>query len=66
MSEPDIKTCPHCNNDTVVKVPTNFVTLNRDVTEDKKKVGETTKEYIEENREVLKQMKEEVKGVEFK
>ena len=50
----------------VVKVPTQFAIPAKQASGGKRKVGEETKEYIEENREVLKQMKEEAKSVEFK
>lgn len=66
MSEPDLENCSYCNRPTVTKIPTTFVTVNKTHVEGDKKVGETTKEYIEENREVLKQMKKEAQSTEFK
>ena len=66
MTEPDLEVCPSCDQKTVVKVPTQFAIPAKQASGGKRKVGEETKEYIEENREVLKQMKEEAKSVEFK
>lgn len=52
--------------DSVVKVPTNFITINQTVGTKDKKVGEATKEGIEENREILKKMQKEATTKDFK
>ena len=47
------------------KVPQPFSTAVTSHTPSKRNVGETTKEDIEDNREILKQMKEEARTSEF-
>ena len=65
MSEPELQTCAACLHNTVIKVPSVFVTTNVEKS-DNKKVGDTTKTGIEENREILKQMQKEARSNEFK
>tara|TARA_R110002020_G_scaffold149972_4_gene326469 strand:+ start:494 stop:700 length:207 start_codon:yes stop_codon:yes gene_type:complete len=65
MSEPELQTCASCLRNTVIKVPSVFVTTNVEKS-DNKKVGDTTKTGIEENREILKQMQKEARSNEFK
>lgn len=47
------------------KVPQPFSTAVTTYTPSKRNVGETTKEDIEDNRKILKQMKEEARTSEF-
>ena len=54
-----------CGSTFVFRVPSTFTTLVKDDRGRDKKVGEATKEGIEENREVLKQMKEQARSREF-
>ena len=49
--------CPHCEQGKPYKVPTNFVTISKK--EEKKSAKENVIDHIEENREILKQMKAE-------
>lgn len=53
--------CPHCVTGKPYKVPTNFVTINN-TTQEKKSAKENVVDHIEENREILKQMKAEARG----
>ena len=50
--------CPHCEQGKPYKVPTNFVTIRKQK-EEKKSAKENVIDHIEENREILKQMKAE-------
>ena len=49
--------CPHCEQGKPYKIPTNFVTISKK--EEKKSAKENVIDHIEENREILKQMKAE-------
>ena len=50
--------CPHCERVKPFKVPTNFVKIDKTV-QKKKSAKENVVDHIEENREILKQMKAE-------
>ena len=54
-----------CGSTFVFRLPSTFTTLVTDDRRRDKKVGEATKEGIEENRELLKQMKEDARKKEF-
>ncbi len=54
-----------CGSTFVFRVPSTFTTLVMDDRGRDRKVGEATKEGIEENREVLKQMKEQARTQEY-
>ena len=54
-----------CGSTFVFRVPSTFTTLVMDDRGKDRKVGEATKEGIEENREVLKQMKEQARTQEY-
>lgn len=47
------------------KIPQPFTTMSNEVFFSKPKVGDETKKGIEENREILKQMKKEARTTEF-
>ena len=47
------------------KIPQPFTTVAATPTSSKRKVGDTTKEDIEDNRKILKQMKKEARSSEF-
>ncbi len=54
------KQCIHCEASDISKIITNsFITKVKK--DSKERVGEKTKEYIESNREVLKELQEEAK-----
>ena len=56
-----ITDCPKCeNNNTMEKLLSMPIVLKNDK-KDKKKIGQTTKEYIEANREILENQKREAK-----
>jgi len=57
MKDPLPTECPHCEQGKPYKVPTNFVTISKK--EEKKSAKENVIDHIEENREILKQMKAE-------
>ena len=59
MKDPLPTECPHCEIGKPFKVPTNFVKIDKAVQE-KKSAKENVVDHIEENREILKQMKAEV------
>ena len=50
--------CPHCEQGKPYKIPTNFVTIKKQK-EEKKSAKENVVDHIEENRQILKQMKDE-------
>ena len=50
--------CPNCGQESPYKVPTSFVTIKKQK-EEKKSAKENVIDHIEENREILKQMKDE-------
>lgn len=56
--------CP-CGSTSLTRIPNNFITINQTISPSKKKVGEATVDGIEENREILKQMKEIARNKEF-
>ena len=58
MKDPIPTECPHCEQGKPFKVPTNFVTIRKQK-EEKKSAKENVVDHIEENREILKQMKAE-------
>ena len=58
MKDPLPTECPHCEQGKPYKVPTNFVTIGKKE-EKKKSAKENVIDHIEENREILKQMKAE-------
>ena len=58
MKDPLPTECPHCEQGTPYKVPTNFVTIRKQK-EEKKSAKENVIDHIEENRKILKQMKAE-------
>jgi len=52
--------CPFCETNNFHRVPSQVSTVVK--TEDKKvKTGEVVKDYIEQNKEVLKELKQEIK-----
>jgi len=57
IKDPIPTECPHCEQGKPYKVPTNFVTISKK--EEKKSAKENVIDHIEENREILKQMKAE-------
>ena len=58
IKETSPEKCPHCEQGKPYKVPTNFVTIRKQK-EEKKSAKENVIDHIEENREILKQMKAE-------
>jgi len=52
-------TCKSCEGTDIRRVPTSFTNLSKRI-EKVKKVGEVTKEFIEENREELNKQKQEL------
>ena len=58
IKDPLPQECPHCKVGKPFKVPTNFVKIDKTIQE-KKSAKENVVDHIEENRKILKQMKEE-------
>ncbi len=58
MKDPIPEECPHCGAGKPFKVPTNFAIISNKEP-DKKTAKENVVDHIEENREILKQMKNE-------
>ena len=58
MKDPSPQECPHCETGKPYKVPTKFVTMGNKPS-GKKTAKENVIDHIEENREILKQMKTE-------
>ena len=58
IKDPPLTACPNCESGKPFKIPTKFITkTKKDV--DKKSAKENVIDHIEENREILKQMKNE-------
>jgi len=57
--------CSICGADSSYKVPSHVFFINKSAQNEKlQKIGEITKEHIEENREILQKMKENTKNKE--
>ena len=52
--------CPHCFSKNIEKMPSNFVTINKTIQEEKS-AKENVIDHIEENREILRNMREDAK-----
>tara|TARA_R100001082_G_scaffold49770_2_gene26918 strand:+ start:509 stop:715 length:207 start_codon:yes stop_codon:yes gene_type:complete len=61
----DLSNCPECKSENSLKKDVSRVYIRKDFvrSDTNKKVGELTREAIEENREILKSQKEILKGV---
>ena len=57
--------CPHCFCEKVKKLPPAFFVIKNKKTIEEKSAKQNVVEHIEENREVLKQMRQEAKKKEF-
>ncbi len=63
MSE-TLEDCPECGEkNSMVKLFNKF--FSKSIVENKQKVGSVTKEYIEKNREILKEAIKEAQGTEY-
>ena len=60
VSESDLSECPYCNQAKPQKVPVNFIKIDTP-SQEKKGARDNVVDHIEENREVLKRMKEQTK-----
>tara|TARA_R100000908_G_scaffold52924_1_gene28261 strand:- start:1001 stop:1189 length:189 start_codon:yes stop_codon:yes gene_type:complete len=52
--------CPHCFSKNIEKMPSNFVTIDKTIQEEKS-AKENVIDHIEENREILRNMREDAK-----
>lgn len=61
----DLKDCPECKSADSLNKDVSRVYISKELarSDTNKKVGDLTKEAIEENREILKSQKEALKGV---
>ncbi len=57
-----IEICENCNKSTMIKDYSASFTVNSEKEKSTAEVGEITKEYIEENKKILKQQKKEAKS----
>ena len=57
-----LKKCPECNLDNSLLREINKVAIKKESGPTSNKAGDLTKKFIEENRDVLKSYKEELKG----
>ena len=60
VSESNRKVCPHCQGPPPQKIPTGFTVIG-DTAEESKSSKENVVTHIEENREILKKMREQAK-----
>ena len=60
VSESNRKVCPHCQGPPPQKIPTGFTVIG-DTAEESKSSKENVVTHIEENREILKKMREHAK-----
>ena len=60
-----LKICPECDTIDGLVRQVNKVFIGKQTLSDTKKVGELTKEFIEDNREILKDIKKEFKDNEY-
>ena len=58
MSQSDLEVCPHCESATVVKVPVAFSVI-KDTTPEKKSAKQNVVDHIEENKQILKNMRDQ-------
>ena len=63
MSESNIEVCPHCQGPSPQKIPTGFTVISSPV-EEKKSAKRNVVDHIEENREILKQMRDQSRNKE--
>jgi len=63
ISESDRKVCPHCQGPAPQKIPVNFIKIDIPIQE-KKSAQRNVVDHIEENREILKKMREQAKNKE--
>ena len=61
VSESDRKVCPHCQGPPPQKIPTGF-TVIKDAVQEKKGAKRNVVDHIEENREILKNMRDQAKS----
>lgn len=61
MSQSDLEECPHCQETGVVKVPVSFSVI-KDTVQEKKSAKRNVVDHIEENREILKKMRDQAKN----
>ena len=63
VSESNREICPHCQGPSPQKIPTGFTMISNPV-EKKKSAKRNVVDHIEENREILKKMREQAKNKE--
>ena len=63
MSQSDLEVCPHCEATGVVKVPVSFSVI-KDAVQEKKSAKRNVVDHIEENREILKKMRDQARNKE--
>ena len=63
VSESNREACPHCQGPPPQKIPTGFTVISS-LVEEKKSAKRNVVDHIEENREILKKMREQAKNKE--
>ena len=63
ISESNMEKCPHCEGGPPQKIPVNFIKIDIPIQE-KKGAKENVVSHIEENREILKQMRDQSRNKE--
>ena len=63
VSESNREICPHCQGPSPQKIPVNFIKIDIPIQE-KKSAKRNVVDHIEENREILKKMREQAKNKE--
>ena len=63
ISESNREICPHCQGPSPQKIPTGFTVISSPV-EEKKSAKRNVVDHIEENREILKQMRDQARNEE--
>ena len=63
VSESDRESCPHCQGPSPQKIPTGFTVIDSPV-EEKKSAKRNVVDHIEENREILKNMRDQARNKE--
>jgi len=61
ISESNMEKCPHCEGGPPQKIPVNFIKIDIPIQE-KKGAKENVVSHIEENREILKKMRNKAKN----
>jgi putative FmdB family regulatory protein len=65
VNEPSVE-CPHCFNKKIKKLPSSFFIMKKNEVKEEKTAKQNVIEHIEDNRKIVKQMKDKAKNKEYK